>query len=195
MFGFGNVFHLQFINHLLHQFRFLRGEIPCGFFFQHYEHVDCLVNGGKIQFCFACKGIGDFSQLIKSRLRERHDKSRKVDLERGLFFLGGGFLGREENPTFNNCSMMIAIDVAAFRELPLFKGELDRLIGTLKGSPVMEGGEVLHPGELEARREKERRKNGIPLAGPTVEALQAELDRYGVSSRLVERALAAPRAV
>ena len=117
-----------------------------------------------------------------------------VEVLAGLL-TGGGFLGREENPTFNNCSMMIAIDVSAFRELPLFKGELDRLIGTLKESPVMEGGEVLHPGELEARREKERRKNGIPLAGPTVEALQAELDRYGVSSRLVERALAAPRAV
>jgi uncharacterized oxidoreductase len=99
---------------------------------------------------------------------------------------GGGHAGREGDRVFNNCTMMIVIDVAKFRELPQFKAELEALIRFLKDTPVLEGKEVLYPGELEARREVETLRTGIPLAAKTVERLQEEMDRYGVGIRLQE---------
>jgi uncharacterized oxidoreductase len=105
---------------------------------------------------------------------------------------GGGYIGRDKEPIFNNCTMMIVINVERFRDLPEFKRELEALVGYLKDSPSLPGEEVLYPGEPEARREAERRRTGIPLAGKTVENLQAELDRYGVSTQLLELAKAAP---
>lgn len=112
----------------------------------------------------------------------------------GGLLTGGGYMGKEEDPLFNNCTMMIVIDVSRFRDMPVFKEELEGLIGYLKDSPPQEGQEVLYPGELEARREEERLRTGIPLAGRTVQNLQAELDRYGVKVRLTELAQAAPAA-
>jgi uncharacterized oxidoreductase len=103
----------------------------------------------------------------------------------GGLLTGGGFLGREEEPPFNNCSLMIVLDVAAFRELPAFKAELERLIAFLKDTRVDEGGEVLYPGEKEERKERERRVKGIPLAGTTVGKLAEEMATYGVPGDLL----------
>ncbi|MEE8394571.1 MAG: Ldh family oxidoreductase, partial [bacterium] len=109
----------------------------------------------------------------------------------GGLLTGGGFVGRDKKPAFNNCTMMITVDVAKFRDLPDFKRELEALIGYLKDSPTQEGQEVLYPGELEARREAHRRAAGVPLAAKTVQDLQAELDRAGVPITLADQALAA----
>ncbi|MCZ6558157.1 MAG: Ldh family oxidoreductase [SAR324 cluster bacterium] len=116
-----------------------------------------------------------------------------VEVLAGLL-TGGGYLGKVEDPLFNNCTMMIVIDVTRFRELAVFKEELEDLIGYMKDSPAQQGEEVLYPGELEARRETERLRTGIPLAGKTVENLQAELDRHGVGIQLAALAQAAPAA-
>ena len=104
----------------------------------------------------------------------------------GGLLTGGGFVGKEEKPLFNNCSLMIVLNVAAFRELPAFKAELEQLIDYLKASRVAEGGEVLYPGEKEARKEAERRAKGVPLAETTVAKIQAEMERYGVAGTLIE---------
>ena len=105
---------------------------------------------------------------------------------------GGGYLGKQENPLFNNCSMMIVIDVSRFRALPEFKEDLEGLVSYLKQSPPQPGEEVLYPGELEARREVERLRTGIPLAEKTVQNLQAEMERYGVKVNLLELTQEAP---
>jgi len=105
---------------------------------------------------------------------------------------GGGCIGRKDNPIFNNCTLMIVLDVERFRELPQFKMELEGMINYLKESSVLEGKEVLYPGEVEARREAEVFKTGIPLAAETVKELQEEMDRYNVSVNLTELARPAP---
>ena len=85
--------------------------------------------------------------------------------------------------------MMIVLNVTAFRALPDFKDELERLIAYLKATRSAEGGEVLWPGEVEARMEARRRAEGIPLAADTVAGLQEELERYGVPTALRTLAL------
>jgi uncharacterized oxidoreductase len=104
----------------------------------------------------------------------------------GGLLTGGGFVGKEDSPPFNNCSLMIVLNVSAFRELPAFKSELEQLIGYLKASRPAPGGEVLYPGEKEARQEAERRAKGVPLAETTVAKLQAEMQRYGVPGELLK---------
>jgi len=105
---------------------------------------------------------------------------------------GGGCLGRKDNPAFSNCTLMIVLNVERFRELSQFKMELEGIIQHLKESPVLEGKEVLYPGEVEERREKEVLKTGIPLAAETVQKIQEEMDRYKVSVNLTEIAQLTP---
>jgi LDH2 family malate/lactate/ureidoglycolate dehydrogenase len=104
----------------------------------------------------------------------------------GGLLTGGGFVGKEEKPLFNNCSLMIVLNVTAFRALPDFKAELERLIAYLKSARLAPGGEVLFPGEKEARAEVQRRATGVPLAETTVLKLQAEMERYGVPGALLQ---------
>jgi uncharacterized oxidoreductase len=107
----------------------------------------------------------------------------------------GGFVGRDEKPEFNNCTFMIVIDVESFRRLDQFKSEIDRMIDYFKDTPSRPGEEVLYPGEVELRKEQERRQHGIPLAAETVRKLQAELDLVNLDLRLESLALdAAPGA-
>jgi len=102
----------------------------------------------------------------------------------GGLLTGGGFMGKEENPPFNNCTMFIVLNVATFREVPVFKQELEQFIAYLKDTPPLGGGEVLYPGEKEARLEQDRRKNGIPLAETTIGKIQEEMFQYGVPGDL-----------
>jgi uncharacterized oxidoreductase len=108
-----------------------------------------------------------------------------VEVLAGLL-TGGGYAGRDDQAPFNNCTLMIVIDVRRFRELPLFKSELESMIAFLKDTPVEEGKEVLYPGEKEFRHEQATLKSGVPLADRTVEKIQEELDRYEVKIRLAD---------
>jgi len=111
-----------------------------------------------------------------------------VEVLAGLL-TGGGYAGMEGNPVFNNCTTMIVLDVKRFRPLPRFKMELENMIGYLKDSQTLQGKEVLYPGEVEARREEELRRTGIPLDARTLERLQEEMDHYGVGIRVLDLAL------
>ena len=103
----------------------------------------------------------------------------------GGILTGGGFMGREEQPLFNNASLMILLNVAVFRSLPDFKRELEALIGFLKGAQSAPGDKVLAPGEKEAHIEAERSAQGIPLPTATIEGLQSELDRFKIPRKLL----------
>jgi LDH2 family malate/lactate/ureidoglycolate dehydrogenase len=106
-----------------------------------------------------------------------------VEVFAGLL-TGGGYAGGDDKAPFNNCTLMIVIDVKKFREPALFKSELESMIKYLKDTPVAEGQEVLYPGEKEFRYEQAIMKSGLPLAGQTVKAIQEELDCYKVSNQL-----------
>lgn len=108
-----------------------------------------------------------------------------VEVLAGLL-TGGGYAGGDGKAPFNNCTLMIVIDVKKFREVPLFKSELESMIKFLKESPVAKGKEVLYPGEKELRHEKEILQSGVPLAEPSVREIQEELDRYQVPIQLAD---------
>lgn len=116
-----------------------------------------------------------------------------VEVLAGLL-TGGGYSGHYPREGLNNCTMFIVLDVAAFRTLGDFESELEGFVSYLKATRPQPGGEVLYPGEVEMRRETERRSQGIPLAADTVAALQRELDRYGVGTQLVAVSQLAPSA-
>ena len=66
-FVFGHKFHLQFIGELLQQFPFFFTKVTLGFFFQHDQHIDGLLDGRQIGFGFSRFRVGDVAQVIKSR--------------------------------------------------------------------------------------------------------------------------------
>ena len=102
-----------------------------------------------------------------------------VEVMAGLL-TGGGFVGKEDNPTFNNCTFMIAIEVEAFLPIQTFKDHLNCLIEYLKATPSKPGEAVLYPGEVEERTELERRERGVPVPAETVRGLKGELDKFGI---------------
>jgi ureidoglycolate dehydrogenase (NAD+) len=68
--------------------------------------------------------------------------------------------------------LVIAIDVARFRPLQDFAGDVGALAAAIKALPRLpEIDEILLPGERGARQAEERRRSGIPIAPKTWTAL------------------------
>ena len=66
-----------------------------------------------------------------------------------------------------------AIDVRAFRPLPAFKRDVDKLLRTLRESPRAEGHDHIYVhGEKSFAMERERRAKGIPLGPKVVDSLK-----------------------
>src|SRR5262249_19756872 len=66
-----------------------------------------------------------------------------------------------------------AIDIARFRDLDGFKGDMDDLLRALKDSPKAEGQHRIYvAGEPEWECEQRRRREGIPLAPGLVSQLR-----------------------
>lgn len=77
--------------------------------------------------------------------------------------------------------MMIALNISAFQPLDQFQARVDQLVDDLKSVPLAEGfDEVFHPGEIEARREIENRRDGIHLPDDTVRDLAQAAEAYRV---------------
>jgi uncharacterized oxidoreductase len=73
------------------------------------------------------------------------------------------------------------VDPAVVDPEHLFPDEVNRFFGYIKSaSPAEAGGEVLMPGEPEARMRAERMANGIPLPDDTWAALVATAASLGV---------------
>ncbi|MGI6368793.1 MAG: Ldh family oxidoreductase [Anaerolineae bacterium] len=88
--------------------------------------------------------------------------------------------GDKPRPGAQN-SVVAAINIAAFTEVPAFKAEIDRLIEGIKGLPTAEGfSEVLVPGEIENRVRAERSAQGVPLPEGTVANLREAARELGV---------------
>jgi len=98
----------------------------------------------------------------------------------------GGILARaghsRENPgpVFNGIFMLV-VDIARFVSPANFRAEVDDLIRYLKTSPPIPGGEVLYPGEPEARTEAERRERGIFVEDETWRQIAQAARELGVA--------------
>ncbi|MBR0668887.1 Ldh family oxidoreductase [Roseomonas hellenica] len=97
---------------------------------------------------------------------------------------GLGF-GVEPTGRHNDGCFMAVFKVDAFRPLAEFRREVGDLARYLKATPPSEGsGGVLYPGEIEHRRERERRAQGVAIEDATWAKLQALAEGYGIADAL-----------
>ena len=76
----------------------------------------------------------------------------------------------------------IAFDVAWFMAIDEFKARMDAFIADIKKSKLRPGfDEILVPGELEHRRERERRRDGVKLDASVFDELETLAKDLGIS--------------
>jgi uncharacterized oxidoreductase len=106
--------------------------------------------------------------------------------------LGGSLTGMkatgEGRGTFGGNGMLsFYVDPAVVDPDGLFPADVARYIAYFKSAkPAVPGGEVLTPGEPEARTRAERERNGIPLPDDTWAAIVAAAREVGVDERRIQ---------
>lgn len=99
--------------------------------------------------------------------------------------LAGGGSSHPQNPTAHrlvNNMLSLAFDPAAFGPEDVFAADVARLVEWVRASPpVTETGEVLLPGEAEARLRAERVAEGIPVDEETWRQLAETAAQLGVT--------------
>ena len=76
-------------------------------------------------------------------------------------------------------TVILMVDISRFGATDLFKQQVDVAIDYVKTDPL--DGEVLYPGEIEARRRKERLTAGIDLPDATWRELMECVERFGLT--------------
>jgi uncharacterized oxidoreductase len=106
-----------------------------------------------------------------------------VEILSGLL-TGLGF-GVDPQGRHNDGCFMAVFNVAAFRDLTTFKQEVTDFAHYLKDTPKAQGfTEVFYPGEVEYRKEQDRRKNGVPIEDATWKRLGDLAKGYGIAEKL-----------
>lgn len=106
-----------------------------------------------------------------------------VEILSGLL-TGLGF-GIEPSGRHNDGCFIAVFNVAAFRDLNTFKQEVTEFAQYLKATPPAQGfTEVFYPGEVEFRKEKDRRASGVPIEDATWAKLRDLAEGYGLTSKL-----------
>ena len=106
-----------------------------------------------------------------------------VEILSGLL-TGLGF-GIDPAGRHNDGCFMAVFNVAAFRDLATFKAEVTDFAHYLKDTPLAQGfTEVFYPGEVEFRKEQDRKKNGVPIEDATWKRLQDLATGYGIADKL-----------
>ncbi len=113
-----------------------------------------------------------------------------VDILSGL--ITGGVFGKEMKSMYANPEepsltghFMIAIDISKIISKEAMKERMKEFYDGLKATPMWdEKAEMLMPGEIEYRREQERRKNGIPVPETTYEELKELEKKFGLTREL-----------
>ena len=81
----------------------------------------------------------------------------------------------------NTGQFIIAIDIEAFSDVDVFKGNIDTVWKQMKASPLLPGfDEIRLPGERSDKVAKERRANGIPMHENLKAALDGVADNLGI---------------
>ena len=85
--------------------------------------------------------------------------------------------------------LMMAIDIARFMPVGAFRVRMDAFIREIRSSPLAPGAEAIYlPGELEYRREQERRREGVPIENERLDGLRRLGAELGVPTALPEPA-------
>jgi LDH2 family malate/lactate/ureidoglycolate dehydrogenase len=106
-----------------------------------------------------------------------------VEIMSGLL-TGLGF-GVEPSGRHNDGCFIAVFKVSAFRDLATFKQEVTEFAQYLKATPLAQGfTEVFYPGEVEYRKEQDRRKNGIPIEDATWGKIRELAQGYGLTEKL-----------
>jgi LDH2 family malate/lactate/ureidoglycolate dehydrogenase len=106
--------------------------------------------------------------------------------------LTGGALGQEIAELYGdsgkaqrNGQFVIAINIAAFMDIPAFKKRMDGYIRMVKASEPANGGKgVIMPGEIEFGKERNQRANGIALGQKVVDEMLAVARELGIEPAL-----------
>jgi uncharacterized oxidoreductase len=97
---------------------------------------------------------------------------------------GLGF-GVEPTGRHNDGCFMAVFNVEAFRPLAEFKKEVGEFARYLKATPPSEGSSgVLYPGEIEYKREQDRRKTGVDIEDATWDKLKQLAAEYKLADEL-----------
>ncbi|HEX4369690.1 MAG TPA: Ldh family oxidoreductase [Rhodopila sp.] len=106
-----------------------------------------------------------------------------VEIMSGLL-TGLGF-GVEPSGRHNDGCFIAVFNVAAFRDLAVFKQEVTEFAQYLKATPLAQGfTEVFYPGEVEYKKEQDRRKNGILIEDATWAKVVDLAKGYGLTDKL-----------
>lgn len=77
--------------------------------------------------------------------------------------------------------LFLTMDIQRFMSVPVFYATMDQYIREIKSVPTREGvREILIPGEIELRKQCERKRNGIPFDAALAEELRQLFDAYGI---------------
>ena len=82
----------------------------------------------------------------------------------------------------NTGQSIVAVNIAAFADVPSFKEQVDEVWDVMKSSPTLPGvDEVRLPGEHSEQIYSERMAHGVPLSDTQRKVLDELADRLGIS--------------
>jgi len=77
--------------------------------------------------------------------------------------------------------LIVAVNIAAFADVPAFKEKVDGIWELMKSSPLLPGfDEIRLPGERAAKIYADRASNGVPLTPELQNTLDQLADRLGI---------------
>jgi hydroxycarboxylate dehydrogenase B len=98
----------------------------------------------------------------------------------------GGYAGQGAD-RFTNDTFIIVIDISAFVEPSEFRAEIEDLLNYVKSAPLASGVEaIMYPGEPEAKEQRRREREGIPLEDETWQQVTALAQQLGISLPTLE---------
>ena len=88
---------------------------------------------------------------------------------------------RDFSTATNTGHMIVAVNIAAFADVPAFKAKVDEIWELMKSSPLLPGfDEIRLPGERSAKIYADRTSNGIPVSPELQGALDQLADHLGI---------------
>jgi hydroxycarboxylate dehydrogenase B len=102
-----------------------------------------------------------------------------VEILSGILARGG--YGGQGARRFSNGTFIVVMDIGAFVEPSDFHAEIDDLLAYVKSAPTAPGVvAVTYPGEPEAMEQRQREREGIPLADETWQQIRALAHELGL---------------